>query len=197
MPDAQAAIAPTPLAAEGLLLRPYRPEDAPDLHAAARESVASVGYWLPWCHSAYSEADAREWIAHCEGMWSKGDQYTLAIFDGDWRFLGAAGLSHRDREHNFAGIGYWVRESARGHCVAARAGRRVAKFGFDAVKLTRIEIIAAVANHASRRTAKKIGARFESIARNRLVTPQGTVDAAIYALTPADYTAAQIRAISS
>ena len=186
------------LAADGLLLRPYQAQDAPALYCAVRESVASVGRWLPWCHAGYSEADSVAWIAHCAECWNRGDQYTFAIFDDTTaRFLGAVGLSHRNREHNFASIGYWVRESAHGRGIAARAGRPVAQFGFDVVKLSRIEILAAVENRASRCTAENIGARFEAVARNRLSTPQGVVDAAAYALIPSDYAEAQMRAMSS
>jgi ribosomal-protein-serine acetyltransferase len=180
-----------------LLLRPYREEDAAALYSAVHESIASIGHWLPWCHAGYSEADSVAWIAHCSGEWTRGNMYTFAIFDSAGaEFLGAVGLSHRNREHNFAGIGYWVRESKRGRGIAARAGKLVAAFGFDRVKLTRIEILAALDNHASRRTAENIGGRLEGIARNRLITPQGQVDAAVYALIPSDY-AAQMRAISS
>ena len=185
------------LRAEGLLLRAYRKDDAAALYSAVRESLASIGRWLPWCHAGYSEADSVAWIAHCSGEWTRGEMYTFAIFDSvGAEFLGAVGLSHRNREHNFAGIGYWVRESKRGRGIAARAGKLVAAFGFDRVKLTRIEILAAIDNHASRRTAENIGGRLEGIARNRLATPQGVVDAAVYALIPSDY-AAQMRAISS
>lgn len=198
MADALPAIAPVQLAADGLLLRSYRADDAPALYVAVRESIDSVGRWLPWCHAGYSEADAGAWIVHCAAAWRRGDQYTFAIFDSaNQRFLGSAGLSQINREHNFAGIGYWVRDSARGHGIAARAGKLVADFGFRTLKLTRIEIIAAVENRASRRTAENIGAHLEGIARNRLRTPQGVVDAAVYALIPRNYADAQMRAMSS
>lgn len=194
MADTLAAIPSTQLVADGLLLRPYRADDALALYAAVQESIESVGRWLPWCHAGYSTADASAWIAHCEEAWVTGDQYTFAIFDDTTqKFLGAAGLSHRVREHNFASIGYWVRESARGRGIAARAGRAVATFGFDTIKLTRIEILAAADNQASRRSAENIGARFETIARNRLSTPQGIVDAAVYALIPSDQNLSQNR----
>ena len=48
-----------------LRLRPYRPDDADALLAAVRESVDSVGRWLPWCHAGYAQGDAVGWIAHC------------------------------------------------------------------------------------------------------------------------------------
>lgn len=196
MADTDGSVPCVQLCTDELLLRPYRPGDAPALYAAVCESVASVGRWLPWCHAGYSEADSIAWLAHCSDQWARGEMYTFAIFDSAGaELLGSVGLSHRNHEHNFAGIGYWIRETKQGRGIAARAGKRVAAFGFDRVKLARIEILAAVDNLASRRTAENIGGRLEGIARNRLRTPRGLTDAAVYALIPSDY--AQMRAISS
>ncbi len=172
-----------------LVLRPYRLEDAAQLYAAAHESIESVGRWLPWCHAGYTEADSLAWINYCASAWADGSQYTFAIFDQPSEcLLGAAGLSQRNRTHNFAGLGYWIRSSAQGRGIAARAGRVLAKFGFAQIQLGRVEILAAAENVPSRRTALNIGARFEGIARNRLRIPGDAraVDAAVYALIPSD-----------
>lgn len=149
--------------------RPYHEGDASALCAAVRETGASLAQWLDWYRSDYSETDAAQWIAHCIAGWASDEQFTFALFDAaDRRFLGAVGINHRNRTHNFAGIGYWIRASARGRGLAARLGRKVAAFGFEQVRLARIEIVAAVDNLASRRTAERIGARLEGIQRQRL-----------------------------
>ena len=57
-----------------VIARPYRGEDAPALLAAVRESVESVGRWLPWCTVEYGEQHAIDWIAHCRTTWVSGDQ---------------------------------------------------------------------------------------------------------------------------
>lgn len=171
---------------DGLLLRPYRPDDSRTLAAAARESAESVGAWLPWCHADYSDAEADEWIARCAEGWRTGEHYAFAAFDAATaQFLGSVGLNQRNRPHNFMNLGYWIRASQQGHGFAARSARLVADFGFGQVGLTRIEIIAALGNHASRRVAEKAGAAFEAVARNRLVDRGRPIDGAVYALVPA------------
>jgi RimJ/RimL family protein N-acetyltransferase len=171
---------------DGLLLRPYRPEDSRALAAAVRESVESVGKWLPWCHADYGDAEAEAWIAHCAEGWRSGEHYAFATFDGTTaQLLGAAGLNQRNRAHNFMNLGYWVRTSQEGNGVAVRAAQLVAAFGFGQIGLTRIEIVTALDNRASRRVAEKSGAAFEAIARNRLMDRGSPIDAAIYALAPA------------
>jgi len=169
-----------------LCLRAYRGDDAAALHAAVHESIDSVGRWLPWCHANYGKADADAWIAHCAEGWRSGEHYAFALFDADsGDFCGAVGLNQRNREHNFMNLGYWVRTSQQGNGVAVRAAQLVSGFGFEQIGLTRIEIVTALDNRASRRVAEKSGAAFEAIARNRLVDRGNPIDAALYALMPA------------
>ena len=168
------------------IARPYRDADAPALLAAVRESVESVGRWLPWCSADYGEQHAIDWISHCQSTWVSGEQFAFSIFDANDELLGSVGLNQRNREHNFASVGYWIRDSARGRKLASRLARHVIRFGFEHVRLTRVEIAVAVENLASRRTAELAGARFEGIQRNRLAVRDKVFDAAMYAAVPGD-----------
>ena len=171
------------LTGAGLRLRPYRSTDASALLPAVRESIEPVGRWLPWCHAGYDAGDADAWIRHCAKSWRSGDEFAFAVFDaGSDDFLGGAGLNQRNRTHNFMNLGYWVRASRQKQGIASRAARLVAAFGFESLGLTRIEILAEAENRASRRVAESIGARLETIARNRLVAPGRVLDAALYSL---------------
>lgn len=188
------------LAAPGLRLRPWQPEHVDALHEAARESIATVGRWLGWCHAGYSRDDAVAWIAHCRAGTGHGEPYAFGVFGEDGRLLGGVGLNRFDRANRSANLGYWVRAQAKGLGVAPRAARALARFGFDSLALCRIEIVAAVDNRPSRRCAEKIGARLEGIARHRLVIGTTPTDAAVYGLLPDDPAqpaAAQSAAMSS
>lgn len=176
--------------AEGpLLLRPWRPEDAPALHAAVRESLETVGRWLPWCHAGYALGEAQAWIRHCREAWSADEHFAFGIFEqASGALLGSVGLNHRNPMHRSAALGYWVRQSRQGQGIARQAARRAARFGFEMLRLVRIEIVVQPDNHASRRTAEQAGARFEAIARHRLWMRDRARDAAVYALVPGDLT---------
>jgi RimJ/RimL family protein N-acetyltransferase len=168
-------------------LRPWQERDATALFDAVRESTESVGRWLPWCHAEYGMADAKAWIAHCRAGWRDDDHFAFGVFDaasGD--LLGGVGLGQRNRRHRSANLGYWVRPSRQRKGVASAAARMVARFGFAQLDLIRIEIIVLPDNRASRRTAEKLGAQFEAIARQRLWERGQPHDAAVYALVPPD-----------
>ena len=38
-----------------IAIRPYQPGDAPLLYEAARESIADISPWLPWCHPGINQ----------------------------------------------------------------------------------------------------------------------------------------------
>lgn len=200
MVDAVASVPPS-LADGRLLLRPWRDADALELYAAVRESVASVGRWLPWCRADYDMERARAWTAHCRETWQTGSQFAFAVRNAaSGELLGGCGLNQLDPLHRSANLGYWVRASRQGRGVAVAAARLVARFGFAELGLIRIEVVALPANRASRRVAEKLGATFEAIARQRLWAWERAHDAAVYALIPTDLAqpaAEQSAAISS
>lgn len=170
-----------------LCLRPWQDRDAAVLFDAARESITGVGRWLPWCHADYSRNDAAAWVAYCQAGWLSGEHFAFPVFDATTGgLLGGVGLNQRNRMHRSANMGYWVRQSRQGQGVAAAAGRLVANFGFQWLGLARIEIVVLPGNQPSLRTAEKIGARFEGVARQRLCVRGQPEDAAIYGLVPED-----------
>lgn len=173
------------LRADGLRLRPYRTTDADALLGAVRESIDCLGQWLSWCPPNYAVTEAQAWIAYCANAWRRREEFAFAVFDADsGDYLGGVGLNQPNRAHNFMNLGYWIRTSRQRGGVASRAARRVAQFGFEQLRLTRIEIVMPTTHVASQRTAARVGAALEGIGRNRLLLHGQPVDAAVYALVP-------------
>ena len=179
-----ATLPPVELSSERITMRPYCAGDAGALFAAATESVATVGRWMPWCHAGYRPSDSAAWVEKCAAAWESGEEFSFALFDTSGRYVGGAGLNHFNRVHNLANLGYWIRQSRQGAGLAVEATSLLAHYGFTALKLTRIEIVAAADNTASRRVAEKAGAQFECLARNRLVIHDVPIVAAVYSLVP-------------
>jgi ribosomal-protein-serine acetyltransferase len=173
-----------------LLLRPWQPDDVAALYAGVRESLDSLGRWFPWAHSAYSQDDTRAWVDFCTGQWAARREYPFGIFSRDTgEVLGGAGINQLSTLHRSGNLGYWVRTSRRGQGIAAGAARLAARFGFETAGLVRLEIVAAVDNVASRRSAERAGAQFECVARHRLVIHGVPHAAAVYSLIPEDLAA--------
>lgn len=173
------------LRGDGFALRPFRQADAEQLTAAVQESMASLAPWMPWAHLRYSVRDAQLWIDTCADNLSARLSYDIGVYSEDGRTLfGGVALNQLSAENRMANLGYWIRKSRQGQGLATRAARMMACFGFHRLHLTRIEIIAAEQNAASRRVAEKTGALLECIARNRLVLRGAPCRAAVYSLVP-------------
>jgi len=167
-----------------LVLRPFESDDAEAFAEAARESAETVGRWMPWCHAGYTADEARRWFDMCAQGLAQRTSFEFGMFTEDSReFLGGAGLNHFNLDHNFCNLGYWVRQSRQRQGIAPRAARALANFGFETLGLTRIEIVVAVGNEPSEAVARKLGASFECVARNRLVIRE-PVAASVYSMVP-------------
>lgn len=157
-----------PIVAPAVTIRRYEPEDAERIFEAARESMAEISPWMPWCHPAYALEEARAWTAHCGVVWRERREFNFVIEGESGAFLGACGLNQIRWEEGTANLGYWVRTSATGRGVATAAVRRLAEFAFGRTELVRLEIVSAVENVASQRVAEKCGARREGLVADRL-----------------------------
>ena len=170
-----------------ILVRPLELTDEQSVFEAVRESIPEVSPWLAWCHADYSIEETREFLRSRADK-SQGDEwYSFGVFDrNENRFLGGVGLNFINRVHQFGNLGYWVRTSAAGKGVASKASRLVARFGFEELRLNRIEILAAVSNIGSQRVAEKIGAVREAVLRKRLLIGSAPHDAVMFSLVEED-----------
>jgi ribosomal-protein-serine acetyltransferase len=168
-------------------LRRYRKEDAAELHAAVTESLAELKPWLPFAHDGYSLKETKDWLKSQPKAWKNGTEFNFAIVDAhDGTMLGGCGLNNIDKENRLANLGYWVRTSRSGRGVCPAATRLLAQWGFEQMKLERIEIQMAVENRKSRRVAEKVGARLEGTLRRRLVLNGQPHDSTLFSLIPGE-----------
>jgi RimJ/RimL family protein N-acetyltransferase len=171
-----------------LLLRPFRLEDAQETFTAVRESLADLKPWMSWAYDGYSLNDTREFIRITRSRWQEGTLFAFAVTDTQsGQILGGCSLSHIHPVYHLCNLGYWVRSSRRGRGIAGRATQLAARYAFEKVGLVRVEIVIAPGNEASLRVAKKVGAHYEGILRNRMVVGQEVYDAVMYSLIPQDF----------
>ena len=163
-------------------------KDADDLYHATRESVAEVSPWLQFAHKDYSLKEAKDFLKNrCKPCWKKDTEYNFKIFDPkDLSFVGMCGFNGIDNENHRANLGYWVRTSRSKQSVAPAATILLAKWGFQTLKLRRIEILVATGNRRSQRVAEKVGAHREGVLRNRIRIYDTMHDAVMYSLLPQD-----------
>lgn len=170
-----------------VLIRPFTDADADAFHEAVLASVDTVGRVFSWCHADYSLADAQEWMARCQRAWESRSDYPFAIVDADTgRLLGSVGINHLHPIHRNGNLGYWVRSGDTRRGVGSAAAQLAARVAFDELGLVRLEITTQLDNAGSQKVALATGARFECIARQRLVVDGRPEDGRVYGLIPTD-----------
>lgn len=167
------------------LLRPFVAADASAFAEAVRESTSSVGRWMNWAHEAYTEGEALSWFAFCDAARAAGSAHEFGIFLDDGKILvGGAGLNQFNTVNGFCNLGYWVRASQQRQGAALAAIGALVRHAFEALQLSRVEIVVADGNAASCGAARKAGATHECLARNRLLLRGRPVDAHVFSLVP-------------
>ncbi len=85
-----------------------------------------------------------------------------------------------------AELGYWTAPEARGRGYMTEAARAVCRWGFEDLALERIDWMAFVPNHASRRVAEKLGFTIEGTLRRRHIQKGRVVDTWLGSLLPGE-----------
>jgi RimJ/RimL family protein N-acetyltransferase len=177
---------------QGLLVRPFRHDDAESFYQAVKESVTELSYWMPWCKPNYSLQDAVGWIAFCERAWEQGTEFPLGVFEiSSGRLVGGTGINHINSAYRIGNVGYWVATPFTGRGFARTAARMTASIGFSDLGFTRLEIAVLTHNRASQKVADALGASRECISRNRLYFEGRPHDAILYSLIPDDIRSGQ------
>jgi len=164
-------------------IRRYRVDDAMAVAAAARESLAELQPWMPWCHPDYSIKDSRTWLRTQVPAFDARTAFEFAIESIDGGYLGGCGLNQIDTLNNRANLGYWVRSTATRRGVASAAVYAIRDWAFNNTALIRLEIVIAVGNTASHRVAEKTGATREGTLHRRLLLYGTAHDATMFSIT--------------
>ncbi len=146
-----------PLATERLALRPYRPDDAAELHRLINDwEVCRALAAVPF---PYPRALADDWIASSARSLAAGSAYHLAITGKEGErevIVGGVGL-RIDPGARSGHLGYWVGKRFWGLGVATEAAGRLARWALANLDLDAIAANVATDNAASAAVLRRIG----------------------------------------
>ncbi|MFG2051237.1 GNAT family N-acetyltransferase [Micromonospora sp. NPDC048935] len=150
--------------AHGVRLRPFRAEDTADVVEGLADPVSQRFMTGP--PYPYTEVDARWWIdVGAPAVWTGGGAVYAVADPATDRLLGSVNLNDAVPARGQAGIGYWVRPTARGRGVAT-AGTRALSDHVLSNGATRLELLTHPENTASQRVALAAGFRHEGSRRS-------------------------------
>ncbi|MFR9779258.1 GNAT family N-acetyltransferase [Micromonospora sp. MS34] len=179
---------PVEIIEDGLLLRPWRAEDADAVYRACQDPDIQRWTTVP---RPYLPEHALGFVTGISATaWTEGTGAPFAVCDADTgELLASCGLVALDQRLGSGEVGYWTAPWARGRGVAVRATRAVARWAFDALKLRRLIWQAEIGNHASRLVALRAGFRMEGELRLAQPAVGGRPEGWIGSLLPTELAA--------
>jgi RimJ/RimL family protein N-acetyltransferase len=173
-----------PLAAGGIVLRPWREDDLP---AALRGTHDPLVPHFTHVSEGNTMEHMRAYFDSHPAERARGDALNLAVADaGSDAFLGAMSLLRFAWADLRCEIGYWLAPEGRGRGAASTAARLLARWALTSLRLERVAIHAAADNAASQRVAERAGFVREGLLRSYEAAKGRRDDIVVFGLIRAD-----------
>ncbi len=176
-----------------LTLRTITQGDLPAvLPLVQHQAVAATTLRIP--HPC-SPADLQKWFEHHQADTKAGRVTRWVMVDKSDALVGMIKLTLRP-EFESAELGYWVGQPYWGRGYATEAAQGVIQYGFEKLKLNRIEAYAMVQNGASFRIFDKLGMKEEGHHRQIIKKNGVFTDAKSYSILRAEWAATSLQPAS-
>ena len=158
--DEPVPIPPAELRTARLLLRRWRPTDAPALRDALRDAWADLQRWIPWVFADPEDLAALEerLRAHAADFDGGGNALYALVDPATAEIVGGAGLYRRVGPGALE-IGYWIRTGRAGQGLATEVAGALTATALALPGIRRVEIRCDPAHEASWRVARRLGYR--------------------------------------
>ena len=176
-------------------LRPLRGNDFDAWHEVRSRSKDWLEPWEPLAEPGSPDpvSDSEAFRARC-GAWERqrhfDTAYGFGLFVHDGSLIGEVSLGSVQRgPFQSAFVGYWIDALHAGQGLVPEAVAVILRYGFDDLRLHRIEAAIVPRNHASRRVAEKLGLRDEGLSVRFLQIRGVWEDHVRYAITSEEWDA--------
>ena len=168
---------------ERLILRKININDLDDIYEYASDaSVSKYLLWNPHPNKYYTN----QYLKLILSKYKKCEFFDWGI-EYKEKMIGTCGFTLFDLENNSAEIGYVLNSNYWHRGIAAEASKKVLNFGFNVLKLNRIEAKYMSENIESRKVSEKIGMEFEGEHKKAIYAKNRYIDVSVSAITADKY----------
>ncbi|MFD2829652.1 GNAT family N-acetyltransferase [Corticicoccus populi] len=168
-------------------LRLFNKNDAEEFYHLTMTSKPYLKEWLGWLDYVNTVEDTEKNIQSRWDELKANGGYPLSfaiIYNG--RIAGTIGFNQIVWANKTGTVGYWLGEDYQGKGIMSRAFQALINYGFDDLKLNRIEVRAASGNDKSTALPVKFGFKEEGVIRQAEWLYNHYVDHVIYGLLSED-----------
>lgn len=161
------------------ILRPFRKGDQASLiRNINNKKISRNTLSIPY---PYKMSNANSWINYNIKLNKKKKKEEMNfVIDIEGEVAGSIGL-RKIKPGHMAEVGYWMGEKYRGQGIMTSVLKEITKYGFNELKLKRMEIGIFPFNQASRRVAEKVGYKYEGRMRKYVLKNKKFIDALLFA----------------
>jgi ribosomal-protein-alanine N-acetyltransferase len=169
-----------------LILRPIEVSDAPAIFPLIND--ADVARYLLSVPHPYPEAELVPWIRKARESMARRERWELTIVLRETDLpIGVCSLADISWEHANAELGYWLGKKHWGRGYMTEAVRRLARFGFDDLRMERIHARVLSPNTRSIKVIENSGLKLEYLARHEVLRNGEFLDMLHYGLIREEY----------
>ncbi|PIR80013.1 MAG: RimJ/RimL family protein N-acetyltransferase [Candidatus Levybacteria bacterium CG10_big_fil_rev_8_21_14_0_10_35_13] len=139
-----------------LELRNFFVSDADKLFNLVDKNRDYLEEWLPWLQSVKKAEDSEKKIKEWAEKEKKGEGVNLGIWYKR-QLVGVVSFNFINKENKKAEIGYWLDKNHQGKGIMTKSCELLIDYGFNELKLHRIEISCAQGNNKSCAIAERLG----------------------------------------
>lgn len=164
-------------------LRLFNKDDADEFYDLTINSKSYLKEWLGWLDYTKSVEDTAQNIqSRCKELIdNEGYPQSFAIiYNGS--IAGTIGFNTVSKANKIGVVGYWLGEKFQGKGIMSKAFKTIIDYGFNDLKLNRIEVSVAVENKKSRALPERFGFMEEGQIRQAEWLYDHYVDHVIYGL---------------
>lgn len=173
------------LETDRLILRPLQMDDAKDMYAYARDP--EVSRHVLWdAHKSIWET--RHFLRFARNQYRRGFPGSFAMeLKESGRMIGTIGFMWVNPDYKSAEVGYSLSRDYWNRGLMTEALEAALRFGFEELKLNRIEAQHDTENPASGKVMAHCGMQFEGVMRSRVMNKGVFRDVAVYAILKNDW----------
>ena len=176
-----------PLVTPRLWLLPLEPADAAELWTAVDSCRSYLEPWLPWVPFQSAPQASHQYAEASMHDWDFGRAVRFVIRERpSRRLLGVVSVENLQHLHLSGELGYWLRRDAAGRGLMTEAADAVVQWTFHTLGAHRIRVAAATNNHPSLGVIRRLGFRFEGVARQSELVAGRWLDHAVFARLDTD-----------
>ncbi|QTH41196.1 GNAT family N-acetyltransferase [Cohnella sp. LGH] len=173
------------LQTERTILRKIRIDDVDDIFEYSSNS--EVSKYTTW-YMHQSKSDTQKFVESVIDKYRERKIAPWGIEDAQTkRVVGTAGFVYWDTIHLKAELGYALSADLWNKGYMTEIVKKMVEFGFEQMKLVRIEARCQIDNIGSSRVMEKVGMKYEGILRKSIVAQSRHKDVKLYSILDEEY----------